>query len=169
MTMLGAVTAAAFGPAVRSFISNTGASEDAGTNLLLVKTDWLLAVSATLFCWRRPKAYLKLKAICCSLPSTAEKSQPYLNALHFFFGLGALVSPALIGIGLDYYGSAVLPYGLIALVFVPLLIAVLSIRRFPDGAPPKEESAVPVKKVKPVAFAGIGLYMMALCPLNSRF
>lgn len=50
---------------------------------------------------------------------------PYLNALHFSFGVGAFVSPLLVAQALIYTSGVSWAYWLIALAFLPLPVALL--------------------------------------------
>ncbi len=45
---------------------------------------------------------------------------PYMNALHFFFGVGALIAPTLVAVVLAYTGAVVWAYWIIALAMLPL-------------------------------------------------
>ncbi len=44
---------------------------------------------------------------------------PFMNALHFFFGVGAMIAPLLIGWSLSATGGLTLAYGVIAAMIVP--------------------------------------------------
>jgi MFS transporter, FHS family, Na+ dependent glucose transporter 1 len=65
--------------------------------------------------------------------SYGERSGPYMNALHFFFGLGAFISPLIIAQVLDFEGGYRWVYWLLA-VFA-LLVGVFNLR-MPDSPDP---------------------------------
>ena len=61
---------------------------------------------------------------------------PYINALHFFFGLGALLAPFLVAQSVQRSGSVAWAYWLVAGAALPAMIAVL---RFPSPSHRSEE------------------------------
>lgn len=64
-----------------------------------------------------------------------EKSGPYMNGLHFFFGLGALFSPLIITRAADLLGSPVRSYWLLAAASLPALFLLIP-RPSPVMPPP---------------------------------
>ncbi len=50
---------------------------------------------------------------------------PYMNALHFFFGVGALISPLIVGLVLRYTGGIAWSYRLLALLVLPAAVWVM--------------------------------------------
>ncbi len=69
---------------------------------------------------------------------------PYMNALHFFFGLGALISPTLVAVVLDRTGGVAGAYWLMALAIAPLPFLFL---RTPSPAPPPVVAGVAARQV----------------------
>jgi len=69
---------------------------------------------------------------------------PYMNALHFFFGLGALISPTLVAVVLDRTGGVGGAYWLMALAIAPLPFLFL---RTPSPAPPPAVAGVAARQV----------------------
>lgn len=53
---------------------------------------------------------------------------PYMNVLHFFFGLGSFLAPILVAQVVLMTGSMSWSYGLVALIFVPVAVSALWIR-----------------------------------------
>ncbi|MBT5831208.1 MAG: MFS transporter, partial [Candidatus Latescibacteria bacterium] len=52
---------------------------------------------------------------------------PYMNGLHFFFGVGAFVSPILIAQAVVYSGGITWAYWLLALCIVPIALVILKL------------------------------------------
>ena len=52
---------------------------------------------------------------------------PYMNGLHFFFGVGAFVSPILIAQAVAYSGGILWAYWLLALCILPIALATLKL------------------------------------------
>lgn len=67
-----------------------------------------------------------------------EKVGPYMNALHFFFGVGAFLSPIVIAWALAAGNGVTWAYWILALLIVPVAVAVL---RLPSPSSPAEERA----------------------------
>lgn len=84
----------------------------------------------------------------------ARNSGPYLNALHFFFGVGALASPLIVGQVLLRGGDIRWAYWLIALFPLPLIILLLAT---PSPVPPTRQAARPLRLVRPGLVVGITL------------
>jgi fucose permease len=57
------------------------------------------------------------------------KSTSALNLLHFFFGLGAFIGPALVGLAIVLTGSGLIVHWLIAGLFILLAIAITALLR----------------------------------------
>ncbi len=53
---------------------------------------------------------------------------PFLNALHFFFGVGTFLSPLLVTWALTFKGSPTSPYFALALVILPAALVLLRVR-----------------------------------------
>jgi fucose permease len=70
------------------------------------------------------------------------KSTSALNLLHFFFGLGAFIGPALVGLAIVLTGSGLIVHWVIAGLFALLAIAISAFLRVsarPDDAGPRIE------------------------------
>jgi fucose permease len=64
--------------------------------------------------------------------------EPFMQALHFFFGLGAFISPLVVGAVLDAYGGEVkVAWTILGLVGSPLLLLML---RYPTPGKPGSEA-----------------------------
>lgn len=61
-----------------------------------------------------------------------DKVGPYMNALHFFFGLGAFISPLVVAFAIERSGDITLAYWTLALLMLP---AFLWIGRLPSPRP----------------------------------
>lgn len=72
-----------------------------------------------------------------------EKVGPFMNGLHFFFGVGAFLSPIIIARAVLIGGSITWSYWALALLLAPLAVGVL---RLPSPAAPAEASATPGDK-----------------------
>ncbi len=59
-----------------------------------------------------------------------DRVDPIMNALHFCFGAGAFLAPALVGLASRWQGGATAPYMLIAVLIAPLAVSI-SRRRSP--------------------------------------
>lgn len=57
------------------------------------------------------------------------KSTSALNLLHFFFGLGAFIGPALVGLAIALTGSGLIIHWLIAALFILLALAIAALLR----------------------------------------
>lgn len=57
-----------------------------------------------------------------------QNSAPYMNAMHFIFGVGAMFSPAIIGLSVQYFNRILPPYILFALLGIPALIMLCFVR-----------------------------------------
>jgi len=64
---------------------------------------------------------------------------PYMNALHFFFGVGALLSPLLIAQVIAFGGGITVAYWLLALLLLPALFLLL---RLPSPAIPYHKDGI---------------------------
>lgn len=68
-----------------------------------------------------------------------EKVGPFMNALHFFFGVGAFLSPIIVAQAVLVGGSITWAYWALALLIVPIAVGLL---RLPSPDAPAEASAV---------------------------
>jgi FHS family Na+ dependent glucose MFS transporter 1 len=73
-----------------------------------------------------------------------EKASPYVNALHFFFGLGAFLSPFLLGLLIDAGGSYLNAFHLLAIVDFIVAMIVWRILKVPAPAPKVEQKQAAV-------------------------
>ncbi len=64
-----------------------------------------------------------------------EKVGPYMNALHFFFGVGAFLSPVIIAQAFGVSGGVTWAYWILALLMLPIAVGVL---RLPSPPSPTE-------------------------------
>lgn len=62
-----------------------------------------------------------------------DRVDPYMNALHFFFGIGASLSPVIIALTVTMTGGIRWAYWILALLIVPVAVAIL---RLPSPAAP---------------------------------
>ena len=63
---------------------------------------------------------------------------PYMNALHFFFGLGAFLSPIIVAVVLQWAGGAITwPFWVVSLLFLP---GILGLIIFPSPENPEKET-----------------------------
>ena len=69
-----------------------------------------------------------------------EKVGPYMNALHFFFGVGAFLSPIVVARTLAASGGITWAYWVLALLIVPVAVALL---RLPSPSSPADERTTP--------------------------
>ncbi|MGC9396847.1 MAG: MFS transporter [Anaerolineae bacterium] len=69
-----------------------------------------------------------------------EKVGPYMNALHFFFGVGAFLSPLIIARVLAASGGVTWAYWILALLIAPVAVAVL---RLPSPSSSAEADNAP--------------------------
>jgi FHS family Na+ dependent glucose MFS transporter 1 len=88
-----------------------------------------------------------------------SKAGPYVNALHFFFGLGGFLSPFFLGLLLTTGGRYSDDYTLLALFDISVGIAIL-LRLSPPSAPPAHAptasgAAVRTSHLGPIVIAGM--------------
>lgn len=69
-----------------------------------------------------------------------EKVGPYMNALHFFFGVGAFLSPVIVAQILNITGGIIWAYWILALLMLPVAVGLL---RLPSPPAPAETHARP--------------------------
>jgi FHS family Na+ dependent glucose MFS transporter 1 len=62
---------------------------------------------------------------------------PYMNALHFFFGVGTFIAPVILAQTIQYSGDIKLGYSIMALISVPMLAWMV---RQPSPTAPEEEN-----------------------------
>ena len=69
-----------------------------------------------------------------------DEAGPYMNALHFFFGIGAFLSPIFVARALAAGSGVTWAYWTLALLIVPVAVAVL---RLPSPSSPVREHTAP--------------------------
>ena len=62
-----------------------------------------------------------------------KNSAPYMNGLHFLFGVGTILSPLLVGLNIQYFNSISYAYTFFALLALPALIMLLFVRVQPTS------------------------------------
>ena len=72
-----------------------------------------------------------------------EKVGPYMNALHFFFGVGAFLSPVIIARALAAGAGVTWAYWILALLIVPVAVVVLRLPSPPSSAEADSTSDAP--------------------------
>jgi fucose permease len=77
------------------------------------------------------------------------KSTSALNLLHFFFGLGAFIGPALVGLAIVMTGSGLIIHWLIAALFVLLAFAIAALLR---GTAHTSEAGARIEEVRSDGF-----------------
>jgi len=82
---------------------------------------------------------------------------PYMNALHFFFGLGTFVTPILVAQMVRLENGTVWAYGLVAATFLPVAAAALFVR---SPTPEKSANAAGQGRVDRWLVAGFFLIFM---------
>ena len=93
---------------------------------------------------------------------------PYMNALHFFFGVGALISPIVVGLVLRFTSGIAWSYWLLALMIVPAAIWVMQMRS-PDSPSRGGAGSSPVQKGDRSLLALCMLFMMLVVGAEVSF
>lgn len=78
--------------------------------------------------------------------SYAEKSGPFINALHFFFGLGAFISPTIFAQLLKAGGTYQQAYWILAAIAVPIALFMMAQRQNPEHPHLKAEEPTSNRK-----------------------
>ena len=91
----------------------------------LLSSVWLLWIF--IFLWGLSESFLDVGVNTQLVWTYRARVSPYLNALHFFFGVGALLAPLLYVRSIDSTGQLNLAYWSLALAMLPLAIWVASI------------------------------------------
>jgi MFS transporter, FHS family, Na+ dependent glucose transporter 1 len=89
------------------------------------------------------------------------KTGPFMNGLHFFFGVGAFLSPVLIAQVMLLTGGITWSYWMLALILVPIALVVLrlpspSIQRVEDAAPSRQVNYLLVTLLALFFFLNVG-------------
>ena len=69
-----------------------------------------------------------------------ENTAPYMNALHFLFGVGMILSPLLVGLDIQYFNEIRHAYIFFALLCIPALIMLLFVRIKPIASQTKQRA-----------------------------
>ncbi len=88
-----------------------------------------------------------------------DKVDPYMNAMHFFFGVGAFVSPLIIAQGVLISGGIRWAYWALALLIAPVALIVL---RLPSPRPAGRSEVERTGSGTPVASRGQDLALVAM-------
>lgn len=73
-----------------------------------------------------------------------DNSAPYMNGLHFLFGIGTIISPILVGLNIEYFNHIRYAYAFFTLLATPALIMLLLARVQPTS----NESSRPTVSAK---------------------
>ncbi len=84
-----------------------------------------------------------------------ERIGPYMNGLHFFFGLGAFLSPVIVALTVERTGDIYWAYWSLALLMLP---SAAWLARLPSPAPIASADAAPARPALPVLIALIALF-----------
>ena len=90
-----------------------------------------------------------------------RKVGPFMNGLHFFFGVGAFITPILFAQTILYSGGIILGYWIVALYTIPLALWLI---RTPAPPPPtrtEEEMKVPTDVLLVVLISAFYLFYVA--------
>ena len=84
-----------------------------------------------------------------------DKVDPYMNTLHFFFGVGAFISPLVIAQALTYSGNVHWAYWILAAL---ALLASIQLFRIPSPVAPNATDQIPPRPAKPLVIALLVLF-----------
>jgi fucose permease len=84
-----------------------------------------------------------------------DRIAPYMNGLHFFFGLGAFISPVIIAIAVERTGDIYWAYWSLAALMLP---SSLWLARLPSPSPIVAAGSAPVRPALPVLIALIAVF-----------
>ena len=90
-----------------------------------------------------------------------RKVGPYMNGLHFFFGVGAFIAPILFAQTILYSGGIILGYWILAFFTIPIALWLI---RTPAPTPPSrtaEEMKVPIDVLLVVLISAFYLFYVA--------
>ncbi len=85
-------------------------------------TSWLLLLIIVMFLLGLMKGILDVGGNTLIVWLHGDKVGPYMNALHFFFGVGAFLSPVIVAQALSFNGGILWAYWIMALVILPVAI-----------------------------------------------
>lgn len=96
-----------------------------------------------------------------------EKVGPFMNGLHFFFGVGSFFSPLLIAQAVLLSGDILWAYWALALLMLPVAVALVF---FPSPASPSATVLSPShRKTRPELVALIALFFFLFCGAESSY
>jgi FHS family Na+ dependent glucose MFS transporter 1 len=95
-----------------------------------------------------------------------SKVGPFMNGLHFFFGLGAFISPIIIAQVILVTGDIVWAYWMLAILMVPIAFWIL---RTPSPVPHKASEDNNSPTVKPLFVALITLFYFTFIGIEAGF
>jgi FHS family Na+ dependent glucose MFS transporter 1 len=84
-----------------------------------------------------------------------DRVGPFMNGLHFFFGLGAFLSPLIVAYAMQASGDVALAYWALALLIVPVAVSVL---RLPSPARPALASSATSSIRRPALAAAVAVF-----------
>jgi len=85
-----------------------------------------------------------------------DELKMYMNGLHFFFGLGALLSPIIVGLVLERTGAIQWSYWMLAVFMLP---PALWLARLPSPPPIVHTEAAPNRPAVPLLIGMLALFM----------
>lgn len=95
-----------------------------------------------------------------------RKVEPFMNGLHFVFGIGALITPLLIARALSHYGSIDWAYRWFALLMLPVA---LFIWRLPSPEEPSEQEEGKSNEVDYFLVALVSSFLLLYVGLEAGF
>ena len=95
-----------------------------------------------------------------------SKVGPFMNGLHFFFGLGAFISPIIIAQVVLLTGDIVWAYWMLAILMIPIAVWIL---RTPSPVPHKASEDSNSPTVKPLLVALITLFYFTFIGIEAGF
>ena len=103
-----------------------------------------------------------------------EKGAPYMNALHLFFGIGAAISPILIGRIITSTGDIYWSYWTLAIITIPLVLIFLftespAIRRAEDASESETANQLNGKKARVTLVALLMVYFLFYVGAEANF
>jgi FHS family Na+ dependent glucose MFS transporter 1 len=114
----------------------------AGLLVLIPLTPWFLALLLILVCKGFAEGFINTGANALLLWTHGEKAGPFMNGLHFFFGLGAFLSPILVAQVVGVAGGYRWGYWILALIAVLVGLRMLTLPGNPQPAPAQDRERV---------------------------
>jgi len=91
---------------------------------------------------------------------------PFMNGMHFFFGLGAVISPIIVAQVMSHTGDVLWAYWILALLFLPTII---NLRRLPSPAPPVSTDDTTSKSTNRFLVGLVALFLFLYVGLEISF